>query len=148
MNPEETGEAVQFAISGPETNANVEVEQGTHGGVRLSMNTQNVGNWVVVSGEFSPERARAVAAAILRAADEAEGAKPGTAERNLLDFIGRAGWDGTAMVSAVVAETRDKVATELETLPTYNDIADWCAHIGRRQAIDTARNGLRQREGE
>jgi predicted naringenin-chalcone synthase len=47
--------------------------------------------------------------------------------------------------NAVEARVRDEVAKELETLPTFNDVADWCAHIGRRQAIDVARNGLRKR---
>jgi len=98
--------------------------------------------------EFTPAQARAKAAALLQAADEADGRKPGAAERDLLEFIDRAGWDGTAMVSAVVAETRNKVAAELEALPTYNDVADWCAHIGRRQAIETARNGRRQEAGK
>lgn len=44
---------------------------------------------------------------------------------------------------AVEARVRRDVASELESLPTYNDVAGWCAHIGRRQAIDTARNGRR-----
>lgn len=111
-----------------------------------------VGVWVADDAEedgapslrLTLSDARRMAAALLRAADEAEGAEPGEAEKDLLGFIDRVGYDGTAMVSAVVKETRDKVAAELETLPTYNDIADWLAHIGRRQAIDTARNGLRK----
>ncbi|MEU1254847.1 hypothetical protein ABZ445_16365 [Streptomyces chartreusis] len=92
---------------------------------------------------FDPFHARALAAALLRAADEAEGREPVGAERNLLDFIDRAGWDGTALVSAHRQYVRDEVAAELETLPRYNDVADWCANIGRRQAIETARRGRR-----
>lgn len=92
--------------------------------------------------------ARQMAAALLRAADEADGHQPTTAERSLLDFIDRAGWDGTAMVSAVVTETRDKVAAELETLPVYNNAGPWCANINRAGAIETARNGLRKWEGK
>lgn len=95
--------------------------------------------------EFNPDEARVLAAALLRAADEAEGRTPGDAESELLTFMSQAGWDGTAMVSALVDEVRGTVASELESLPTYNDVADWCAHIGRQQAIDTARNGRSDR---
>lgn len=56
--------------------------------------------------EFEPDEARALAAALLRAADEAEGRKPSSAERDLLDFISRAGWDGSDMVRALVNEVR------------------------------------------
>ncbi|CAM5403391.1 hypothetical protein ACTFBT_00950 [Streptomyces microflavus] len=74
------------------------------------------------SAHMPPAQARKLAAALHRAADEAEGVKPVDVEQAV----------------------RDKVAAELESLPRYNDIADWCAHIGYRQAISTARNGLRK----
>jgi hypothetical protein len=113
--------------------------QAQSGAVRLRAEADD--SYDAVCASYAPAQARELAGALLRAADEAEGREPVGAERDLLEFIDRAGWDGTAMVSAVIAETRDKVAAELETLPTYNDVADWCAHIGRRQAIETARNG-------
>jgi hypothetical protein len=75
--------------------------------------------------EFTPAQARELAAALLRAADEAEG---------------RTGTD----MSAEEIVVRSKVADELEALPRYNDNADWCAHIGYRQAVDTARRGRRR----
>lgn len=74
---------------------------------------------------LTPAQARDFAAALLRAADEAEG---------------RIGTD----MSAEEIVVRSKVADELEALPRYNDIADWCAHIGYRQAVDTARSGRRR----
>lgn len=89
-----------------------------------------------------PDEARELAAALLRAADEAEGVErpsDGSAERNLLDFISRVGWDGTNMVSAVVKETRDKVAAELEQM----DGTNMGMNISRTQAMTVARNGLR-----
>ncbi|WP_097964545.1 hypothetical protein [Streptomyces sp. or20] len=76
----------------------------------------------MASGSFTPAQARELAAALLKAADEAEGVEHIDSEQAV----------------------RNKVAAELETLPRYNDIADWCAHIGYQQAIYTARNGLRK----
>src|SRR5690606_21370264 len=81
----------------------------------------------------TPAQARELAAALLRAADEAEGREPVGAERDLLDFIDRAGWDGTALVAKHRQHVRDEVADEPEALPRFNDVADWCAHIGYRQ---------------
>ncbi|MET9959271.1 hypothetical protein ABZ128_09310 [Streptomyces sp. NPDC006326] len=42
---------------------------------------------------------------------------------------------------AVEARVRRAVAAELESLPTTNNVADWCTNINRRQAIETARSG-------
>ncbi|MFF4478743.1 hypothetical protein ACFY1A_17245 [Streptomyces sp. NPDC001520] len=67
------------------------------------------------NADYAPAQARELAAALLRAADEAEDRAPSTPERDLLAFLGRAGWDGTDMVAAlrvqVVKETMGDVAT-------------------------------------
>jgi hypothetical protein len=88
--------------------------------------------------EFTPAQARELAAALRRAADEAEGRKPVGAERDLLDFIDRAGWDGTALVASHRQYVRDEVAGELETMDGTNlGMSLTCS-----QAVNVARRGL------
>ncbi|MEU7243353.1 hypothetical protein [Streptomyces sparsogenes] len=115
------------------------------GDVRLfapaTENTISTGEPVAVLS-FSPARARELAAALLRAADEAEERTPSTPERDLLAFLSRAGWDGTDMVAAVraqiVRETRDEVARDLEQM----DGTNLGMSLVRTQAVRVARSGL------
>lgn len=94
------------------------------------------------SADMPPSQARELAAALLRAADEAEGRTSSTPERDLLTFIDRAGWDGTDMVAAVRAqvarETRDEVARDLEQM----DGTNLGMSLVRTQAVRVARSGL------
>jgi hypothetical protein len=105
--------------------------------------------------EYTPAQARELAAALLRAADEAEGREPtGALARTVAVLESKHDPDEFADDPSLYAEVRGEaetivrdvramVAEELEALPTYNDVADWCAHIGRRQAVDGTRNGRR-----
>jgi hypothetical protein len=93
------------------------------GRVRLAV-VDAVGPTCGANTHTSPDEAREIAAALLRAADEAEG---------------RTATDMTDEERTI----RSAVAAELETLPRYNDMGDWCTNINRRQAIDTARHGRR-----
>lgn len=87
---------------------------------------------------YTPAQARELAGVLLRAAGEAEGRKPVDAERDLMDFIGRAGWDGTALVAAHRQHVRDEVARDLEAM----DGTNWGMSLTRAQAVNVARRGL------
>ncbi|MFG3014374.1 hypothetical protein ACGFZB_28930 [Streptomyces cinerochromogenes] len=88
---------------------------------------------------LTPTGARELAAALLRAADEAEGREPAGAERDLLDFFERTGWDGTALVAAHRQHVRDEVAGDLEQM----DGTNLGMSLNRTQAVRVARTGLK-----
>ncbi|MFB7114102.1 hypothetical protein [Streptomyces sp. NPDC056291] len=105
--------------------------------------------------DHTPAQARELAAALLRGADEAEGREPIGALKHIMAVLDMQ-YDADeiaedpsiltqirADAERMVRMVRDEVARELETLQRFNDIADWCAHIGYRAAVDTARNGRR-----
>lgn len=105
-----------------------------------------------------PHVARELATALLRAADEAEGRKPSGALARTVAILenqydpdeyaddpslyGQVRAEG----ETIIHDVRAMVATELETLPVYNNAGPWCANINRAGAIETARNGLRKWE--
>ncbi|WP_150135851.1 hypothetical protein [Streptomyces hyaluromycini] len=80
----------------------------------------------------------------LRAADEAEGREPVGAERDLLDFFERAGWDGTALVAAHRQHVRDEVARDLEQM----DGTNLGMSLYRQQAVNVARAGLTPKDAQ
>ncbi|MFJ3588641.1 hypothetical protein ACIQUY_05040 [Streptomyces sp. NPDC090231] len=78
------------------------------------------------TAHHTPAQARELAAALLRAADEAEGVESVEA----------------ATTSTASKATRFLVAAELAALPILAHNDDGTAYVGYRQAIGTARNGL------
>ncbi|MGW2950721.1 hypothetical protein [Streptomyces eurythermus] len=98
--------------------------------------------------EFSPTRARELAVALLRAADEAEGREADGAEKDLLDFFRRTGWDGADLVAAHRQQVRNEVARDLEQM----DGTNWGMSLSRTRAVRVARTGLEpmdvQRNGD
>lgn len=130
---------MESKITGPFLHSTVDVSAGRRSGevyVSAGTRVRPGAAWI------PPAQARELAAALLRAADEAEGREPVGAERNLLDFIERAGWDGSALVSAHRQQIRDEVARELEEM----DGTNLGMSLVRTHAVNVARRGLTPRD--
>ncbi|MEU0860670.1 hypothetical protein ABZ352_35690 [Streptomyces griseofuscus] len=62
-----------FALSSPEADIHVNASPGDFNGVRVDMDDNTATRRAFIAGEITPAQARELAAALLRAADEAEG---------------------------------------------------------------------------
>lgn len=63
---------MHYAVSSREADINVNASPGDYDGVRVDMDDNTGTGTAFISGEFTPAQARELAAALLRAADEAE----------------------------------------------------------------------------
>ncbi|MEU1200179.1 hypothetical protein ABZ446_28695 [Streptomyces sp. NPDC005813] len=139
-----------YALSTTEADIHINASPGDFDGVRVDMDDNTPAGTAFISGECTPAQARELAAALLRAADEADGREPVGALKHIMAVLDMQ-YDADeiaedpriltqirADAERMVGMVREEVARDLEAM----DGTNLGMSLTRTHAVNVARRGL------